>query len=114
MGFGGRVAVLRDKKGWTQTELGEKIGTSKTMIIRYEKEQMTPSVTIAEKIAQAFGVTVDYLLSGDVPILAIGEAGSYDKYIRLLEGMSEEDKVHTLAVMEAFVIKAKLKPESNK
>jgi transcriptional regulator with XRE-family HTH domain len=76
---------------------------------------MTPSVTIAEKIAQAFSVTVDYLLSGDTAATTTSvETGSYDHYLHLIEGMSEEDKAHTLAIMEAFALKSKLKPLSGK
>ena len=60
--FGNRLLSLRKEQGWPQPELGKKIGTSGAIIERYERSEITPSIEVAKKLADAFGVTLDYLI----------------------------------------------------
>jgi transcriptional regulator with XRE-family HTH domain len=60
--FGNRLLSLRKEQGWSQPELGKKIGTSGAIIGRYERGEITPSIEVAKKLADAFGVTLDYLI----------------------------------------------------
>ena len=62
-GFARRLLELRKRKGWSQPELGKKVGTSGPIIGRYERGEMTPSIEMAQKLADAFGVTLGYLVS---------------------------------------------------
>ena len=61
--FGRKILDLRKEKGWSQPDLAKKIGTSGAIIGRYERGDMTPSVEVARKIADAFEVTLDYLFN---------------------------------------------------
>ena len=61
--FGQRVLAARKKRGWSQPALGERVGTSAAMVSRYERGEMTPSIEVALKIAHAFEVTLDALVS---------------------------------------------------
>lgn len=61
--FGTRILELRRDRGWSQPELGRKIGTSGAIIGRYERGEMSPSIDVARKLADVFGVTVDSLIS---------------------------------------------------
>ena len=63
MGFPERLKELRLKKGLTQKELADKIGKSKQMIIKYEKNQSEISTTVLTDISKALGVTSDSILS---------------------------------------------------
>ena len=54
--------LLRKKKGLSQADLGKIIGTSGDVIGRYERGDITPSVEVVSKIADALEVSVDYLL----------------------------------------------------
>ena len=60
--FGNRLLSLRKEQGWSQPELGKKISTSGAIIGRYERGEITPSIEVAKKLADAFGVTLDYLI----------------------------------------------------
>jgi transcriptional regulator with XRE-family HTH domain len=62
--FGKRLHDLRRQRGWSQTELAAKVETSGPIIGRYERGDMTPSIDMARKIADAVGVTLDYLTGG--------------------------------------------------
>ena len=56
------IATLRDKKGFSQTELADKSGVSRVMIGKYERGEAIPSIDAAKKIADALEVSLDYLV----------------------------------------------------
>jgi transcriptional regulator with XRE-family HTH domain len=61
--FGKRIFELRKERDWSQPELGRMIDTSGAIIGRYERGDMGPSIGVARKLAEVFGVTLDYLIS---------------------------------------------------
>ncbi|MBL0261347.1 MAG: helix-turn-helix transcriptional regulator [Saprospiraceae bacterium] len=62
MSLGQRIADLRKKGKVSQSDLGKKIGTSGDIIGRYERDEVTPSIEVASKIADELGTTLDYLM----------------------------------------------------
>lgn len=64
--FSNELTYLRCKKGLTQEQLGELIGVSGTAIMRYEKNQRSPSYNLLLRIAGVFDVSVDELISSEV------------------------------------------------
>ena len=60
--LGNRLLALRKEHSLTQEVLAEKLGCSKIMVQRYEKDLHFPSAQILAKIAVLFDVTSDYLL----------------------------------------------------
>lgn len=62
MAFGERLSYIRKLKKIKQTELGKQIGTSGDIIGKYERGENMPSIEVAMKIADALGVTLDYLV----------------------------------------------------
>ncbi|TRX35077.1 helix-turn-helix domain-containing protein [Flavobacterium restrictum] len=65
MKTGSLITQLRKEKGLSRDDLGAIVGTSGAVIGRYEREEITPSVEIANKIAQALGVSLDYLVGNN-------------------------------------------------
>lgn len=61
MAIAERVRRLRQERGWSQVELGEKISAHQKQISSYERGVNVPSVEILVKLAEVFGVTLDYL-----------------------------------------------------
>ncbi|GAA3873098.1 helix-turn-helix domain-containing protein [Tessaracoccus defluvii] len=61
--FGEIIRDSRKKRGWSQTELGEKAGVSRPTIARVEANNDVTTATIA-KIAHALGLTLE-LKGGD-------------------------------------------------
>ena len=54
-----RIKVLRAERDWTQADLADKVGSSLQAVISIEKYKYTPSLELAFKIAEAFGVSID-------------------------------------------------------
>lgn len=59
-----RIKMLRQAKGWTQANLAARVGVARDTIAGYESKakQRQPNPDMLIRLAQAFGVTVDYLL----------------------------------------------------
>lgn len=70
--FAERLKELRKKHGITQEQLASIIGVERSSIGKYEgKSRIIPSDDVKYRIAQFFGVSVDYLLGHtDVPVQA--------------------------------------------
>lgn len=62
MSLSDNMLLIRKKKGLSQADLGKMIGTSGDVVGRYERGDITPSVEVVSKIADALEVSVDYLL----------------------------------------------------
>ena len=59
-----RNKELRSAVGLNQSEMAEKLGVSVSSYQKYEREKnsIMPSIEVLIKIAEFFGVSVDYLL----------------------------------------------------
>lgn len=67
MALGERIRQLRKETGWSQAQLGEHIGTDSQRVSRYETGRISPSVATLILIAEAFNVSIDYLLINGTP-----------------------------------------------
>ena len=59
--MGKRIAQLRKARNLTQQQLADLVHVSSRTIISIEKEQYSPSLMLAYRIAQVFDVTVEEL-----------------------------------------------------
>jgi transcriptional regulator with XRE-family HTH domain len=72
LNIGSKISLLRKEKGWSQSDLAQRIKASREIIGKYERNENLPSIEMTLKMANAFGVTVDFLLGES-------EFASYDK-----------------------------------
>lgn len=84
MNIGDKIAELRKNKNWSQNDLANKIGVSRVIIGRYEKNDALPSIEIAKKIADCFEVSLDYLVGE-------GQNAKFDK--KTIQRLND---IHTL------------------
>jgi len=62
MNTGKIIEELRKSKNWSQSELADKTNVSRVMIGKYERGEAIPSIEAAKSIADAFDVSLDYLV----------------------------------------------------
>lgn len=62
--IGKTIADLRKQKGWTQIELAEKLQVSDKAVSKWEKDNGAPSIEFFPALAELFGVSIDYLMTG--------------------------------------------------
>ena len=70
------IAELRKKKGLTQKQLAAFLGVTDKAVSRWENGYGLPDVSLLPKIAAAFDVTVDELLTGRRPHSSVSETPS--------------------------------------
>ena len=60
-----RVRELRQAQGWSQTELGERLGVSRQTVHAIENDRYDPSLPLAFTIAATFGLPIEQIFSPD-------------------------------------------------
>ncbi|MEI6178206.1 MAG: XRE family transcriptional regulator [Verrucomicrobiota bacterium] len=61
---GRRVKKLRQDCGWSLDEMAEASGVSRSMLSEIERERANPTLTVAFRIARAFGMSLENLVEG--------------------------------------------------
>jgi len=94
------ITQVRKQLKMSREELGKIAGTSGAVIGRYERNEITPSVEIANKMALALDVSLDYL---------VGNTDAIVKDKRILERvesiatMPQEEQAQLFNVIDAFI-----------
>lgn len=100
--FGKRLLALRKERGWSQPELAKKIDTSGAIVGRYERGEMTPSIEVAAKVAEAFRVTVDALVSERAVPDILGDQAMLERW-RTLDGLQASERERILSVLDSLL-----------
>lgn len=62
--LGARIAALRKNAGMSQSELAKKLQVSASAVGMYEQGRREPGADTLVALAEVFGVSTDYLLTG--------------------------------------------------
>ena len=100
--FAKRLHDLRRLKGWSQHEVGKLIGTSGAIIGRYERGEMTPSIEVAKKLAEAFGVTLDSLVSQHEQSAFVQDSSMLER-VRAIGELSPDERDKLLYVVDGLL-----------
>jgi len=60
-----RLRVLRAERGWSQAELGGRIGVSRQAVNAIETGKHDPSLPLAFKLARLFGMNIEEIFEDD-------------------------------------------------
>jgi transcriptional regulator with XRE-family HTH domain len=60
--LGEKIKELREARSITQDELATVLGLSRPTITKYERDERVPDLIIANRMAEHFGVSLDYLV----------------------------------------------------
>ena len=69
---GERIRYLREKNGFTQKEVANRLGVESAAISKYELDMREPNIEAIKKLATLFNVSIDYLL-GRTPDVLVSE-----------------------------------------
>jgi transcriptional regulator with XRE-family HTH domain len=109
-GFAQRLRELRKQKNLSQTELGQLAELHYTHIGRFERGTSRPSGDTLKRLADALGVTSDYLLDGaaDEAAKARFEDRELLRQFQEVERLPDEDKHVVKKLLDAFLTKKQL------
>ncbi len=110
-GFPERLRQLRTSRRLSQEDLGKMAGLHYTHIGRYERGLSRPSSANLQAIAEALGVSSDYLMSGSTEEFAKARFEDQDllTMFRAVETFPEEDKQTVKNLIDAFIVKRRLR-----
>ncbi len=97
--FGDRLREVRMLRGVTQEELAESADIARTMIGRYETTDQLPALDTLVRIADALGVSTDYLLGRTEAV----DAPFAGEYVQPLKPPREGRMPRNTAELTAFV-----------
>ena len=97
--FGNYICELREKKGLSQSQLGEKLGVTNKAVSRWENGSAYPSTELMLPLAKALSVTIEDLYK------AISEDKEKKTKIRIvLEYLVQKTKIITIIGLILMVI----------
>jgi transcriptional regulator with XRE-family HTH domain len=106
LSLGENIYKLRRERKWSQDKLGKMVKIDGRQICRYEKENSVPSAETLRKLAEAFEVTVDYLLSAnsdsEFERPQIKDPELFD-FFREIDQMGAKERSAIKFVLETFV-----------
>ena len=104
MTFGERLASVRKKRKMSQAEVGKLININGDAYGRYERNEVNPTVEMATKIANALGVSLDFLVGKtDIEL-----DDSLLMRLEAVSNMSDKDKDYVFTLLDAFIAKTRL------
>lgn len=102
--FAQRLLAVLQEHGMKHSEVAERIGSTSLVYGRYERGERVPSIETAKIIADALGVSLDYL-TGAAP-----EATRDQRMLERIDAiakLSAERRATLLDVLDAYVRDAK-------
>ena len=110
--FATRLKELRKKNGWTMKEVATRIDVRFEQLNRYEGGACMPPVEKLLLLAEVYGSSVDFLLTGNTP-----KEGNVIQNLRLLERFNkiQEFSPHTqetvIELIDAMILKERVRAE---
>ncbi|MBS1951253.1 MAG: helix-turn-helix transcriptional regulator [Bacteroidetes bacterium] len=106
--FGKKLRERRETKEISQAELARQLGAHHSIIGRYERDEVKPTIDVVKKMAKILDTTVGYLL---------GESSSNEvlkdpvmlKRLNDINSFPEEERKYILYALDALIKNAKLK-----
>ncbi len=100
--LGTRIALLRRRVGLSQKDLAKQLSVSPSAVGMYEQDRRIPSPDLLVELARIFGVSTDFLLTGEVPSCDLGVmqelADGLRKYLR-----PEVTQAETVALLSTLL-----------
>lgn len=106
--FGKKLAECRKAVKYSQSELAKKIDTHYSIIGKYERDEVKPTIDVVKKLADALNTTVGYLL-GETEDKNLLKDPAMLKRLNDIIGFPKEDKEHIIYAIDAMIKAAKLK-----
>jgi transcriptional regulator with XRE-family HTH domain len=103
--FGKRLKDLRNKLRWTQKEVAAKIGLQLSQFNKYEGGMHVPPADKLIQLAELFGTTTDYLLTGSVSdAQPLNNVRLLERF-RALSNCEPEEQETVIRLIDAVIVK---------
>lgn len=100
--FGKRLRECREAKNLSQQDLAKLMDTSYTVIGKYERDEMKPSIDVAKNLAKLVDTTVGYLL-GETKEMNVLKDPAMLKRLNEIGSLPEKDKECILYTLDGLL-----------
>ncbi len=100
--FGSRLRDARKNKELSQNELAGILSTNHSVIGKYERDDVKPSIDVVKRLAEVLDTTVAYLI-GEAETDELFKDPGMLKRLKEINALPEEDKQHILYNIDAVL-----------
>ena len=101
--IGEKIKALRKKRGWSQAELGERVGIKPQNISKYEKNKTLPRESTLQVFAEVFQMPLSEFTQVAAPIDIPDLDPEIAEYMRAIPTLDEEDQDAIKRLLKALV-----------
>ncbi len=101
--IGEKIKALRKKRGWSQSDLGERTGIKPQNISKYEKNKTIPRESTLQVFAEVFEMPVAEFTQLSAPTDIPGLDPEIAEYMRAIPTLDEEDQAAVKRLLKALV-----------
>lgn len=94
-----RIVESRQRLGWRQEDLAQKIGTTQRQISRYERGISTPSLPLLRDLADALNVSIDWLVGRTEDTGGMKWSAEAAEAARVIDGLNADDARTVLGIV---------------
>lgn len=106
--FGKKLREAREEKGLSQAQLAKNIQSHHSIIGKYERDEVKPTIDVVKKLAEVLDTTVGYLL-GESEDRELLKDPSMLRRLNDIAKFPEQDKTCILYALDAMINNVKLK-----
>jgi transcriptional regulator with XRE-family HTH domain len=106
--FGKKLRECREDKNISQSELARQLSIHHSIIGKYERDEVKPSIDVVKNIAAALDTTVGYLL-GESKKHEVLKDTAMLKRLNDIASFPDDDRKHILYTLDALIKSVKIK-----
>jgi len=113
MRLGNRIQIKRKELGITQQQLAKKIEVSHPQLVRYETKNVQPPADVLKKLADVFGVSIDFLVNGDKDQKAkdsLQDEALLNQF-KKISSLSKENKTVVMDLIDAYLFRSQVQKQ---
>ena len=105
--FGKKLRECREAKGLSQSEFARLINAHHSIIGRYERDEVKPTIDVVKKLADTLDTTVGYLL-GETEDRNLLKDPAMLKRLNDIAAFTEDEQEHIFFAIDAMIKSTKM------
>jgi transcriptional regulator with XRE-family HTH domain len=105
--FGKKLREAREAKGFSQAELARQIQSHHSIVGKYERDEVKPTIDVVKKLANVLGTTVSFLM-GETEHQNVLKDPVMFKRMADIEQLPAKDRECLLLTVDNFIKATKL------
>lgn len=107
--FGKKLRDIREDKSFSQSELARLLDTNHSIIGKYERDEVKPTIDVVKRLAVALNTSVAFLLDEDENSTEVFKDLAMVKRLKDIVGFPTQEREHILYTLDALIWNAKTK-----